>query len=131
MQELCEPAAAPPASTGQARIRLCKPPALPPGAPPPQVLVEGLEGLGVFDIVSSKEGLPLVAFHLKDDPTGKRWAGSHRVISYGRLSSALWDTRAILWHGVANVGADPTVEPAGIVEDVRLGCAGLHAGEGQ
>lgn len=31
------------------------------------VLVEGLRKLGVFEVISSAEGLPLVAFHLKDD----------------------------------------------------------------
>ena len=30
-------------------------------------LIKGLEGMGVFEIISDAEGLPLVAFHLKDD----------------------------------------------------------------
>ncbi|KAI8465488.1 MAG: glutamate decarboxylase [Monoraphidium minutum] len=33
-----------------------------------QVLAAGLTAMGVFEIISSDKGLPLVAFHLKDDP---------------------------------------------------------------
>lgn len=33
-----------------------------------QVLREGIERTGHFDVISPDDGLPLVAFHLKDDP---------------------------------------------------------------
>jgi hypothetical protein len=29
---------------------------------------QGLDAMGLFDIISADDGLPLVAFHLKDGP---------------------------------------------------------------
>ena len=51
------------------------------------VLVEGLTKLGCFEVISSSEGLPLVAFHLKASPavvpreecsvwSGAEWRGA-------------------------------------------------------
>jgi hypothetical protein len=35
------------------------------------LLLQGLLDMGLFEIISAGDGLPLVAFHLKDDPERK------------------------------------------------------------